>query len=96
MPFCRCAVKRYDLIMLPHASVVICFHNEAWSTLIRTLHSVMAQTPPMLLADVILVDDASTMGKYNSEVTVNSHRGHTLEVTVMLTKQSQKQSKTLH
>ncbi|NXX71517.1 GALT6 acetylgalactosaminyltransferase, partial [Spizella passerina] len=45
---------------LPTASVVIVFHNEAWSTLLRTVYSVLHSSPARLLREVILVDDAST------------------------------------
>ncbi|XP_030115533.4 polypeptide N-acetylgalactosaminyltransferase 6 isoform X3 [Taeniopygia guttata] len=45
---------------LPTTSVVIVFHNEAWSTLLRTVYSVLHSAPARLLREVILVDDAST------------------------------------
>lgn len=45
---------------LPQVSVVIVYHNEAWSTLTRTVWSVITQSPKELLKEIILVDDFST------------------------------------
>ena len=55
-----CQEKQYDLKAFPKTTVVIPFYNEAFSMLMRTVHSVLNRTPDQLLAEVILVDDLST------------------------------------
>ena len=45
---------------LPRASIIFCFHNENLVVLLRSIYSVLMRTPPELLADIIVVDDAST------------------------------------
>jgi len=53
-----CKTKQYHA-SLPTVSVVVPFFNEHWSTLLRTFHSVLDRSPPSLLKEIILVDDAS-------------------------------------
>ncbi|NXG35402.1 GALT5 acetylgalactosaminyltransferase, partial [Dromaius novaehollandiae] len=44
---------------LPTTTIIMCFVDEVWSTLLRSVHSVLSRSPPHLIEEVILVDDFS-------------------------------------
>ena len=54
----ECKSSRFSRNLLK-ASIVVIFHNEGWSTLMRTVHSVLNRSPPSMLKEIILVDDFS-------------------------------------
>uniref|UniRef100_W5LCL5 Polypeptide N-acetylgalactosaminyltransferase n=1 Tax=Astyanax mexicanus TaxID=7994 RepID=W5LCL5_ASTMX len=54
----ECKYWHYDENLLT-SSVIIVFHNEGWSTLMRTVHSVIKRTPRRYLAEIVMIDDFS-------------------------------------
>ncbi|XP_021374554.1 polypeptide N-acetylgalactosaminyltransferase 1-like isoform X1 [Mizuhopecten yessoensis] len=65
-PECHKTNFLYDTSLT--VSVVTIFHNEALSTLLRTVHSVIDRSPEENLKEVILVDDSSTMTYLKDEL----------------------------
>ncbi|XP_037619868.1 N-acetylgalactosaminyltransferase 7 isoform X2 [Sebastes umbrosus] len=54
----QCKYWQYDDRLMT-SSVIIVFHNEGWSTLMRTVHSVIKRTPRRYLAEIVMIDDFS-------------------------------------
>lgn len=58
---CRCSEQQvHD--DLPSTSIIMCFVDEVWSALLRSVHSALSRSPPHLIEELILVDDFSTRG----------------------------------
>uniref|UniRef100_A0A8P4G2F7 Polypeptide N-acetylgalactosaminyltransferase n=1 Tax=Dicentrarchus labrax TaxID=13489 RepID=A0A8P4G2F7_DICLA len=72
---------------VPNTSIVIVFHNEAWSTLLRTVHSVINRSPRHLLMEIVLVDDASERDFLKKKL---ENYVRTLEVPVRILRMEQR------
>ena len=59
-------------VNLPSASVIVCFYNEAWSVLLRTVHSVLDRSPANLIHEILLVDDNSDLRMFAIITSVDS------------------------
>lgn len=55
----KCKERKY-IEKLPTVTVSVPFHNEHWSTLLRTVYSVYLRSPKDVLKEIVLVDDFSS------------------------------------
>ncbi|XP_073401753.1 polypeptide N-acetylgalactosaminyltransferase 5 [Dendrobates tinctorius] len=53
---------------LPSTSIIMCFVDEVWSALLRSVFSVLNRSPAHLVKEVILVDDFSTKAYLKDEL----------------------------
>uniref|UniRef100_A0A8C4A862 Polypeptide N-acetylgalactosaminyltransferase n=1 Tax=Denticeps clupeoides TaxID=299321 RepID=A0A8C4A862_9TELE len=84
----RCKDQVYPRV-LPAASIVICFFNEAFSALLRTIHSVLDRTPGHLLHEIVLVDDNSDTDDLKEEL--DSYLQHNLQGKVKLVRNQKRE-----
>ncbi|XP_069111955.1 polypeptide N-acetylgalactosaminyltransferase 4-like [Argopecten irradians] len=57
----QCAGVKYDIELLPAASIVIPLHNEPWSTLERLINGVLNHSPKLLIHEILIIDDMSDL-----------------------------------
>ncbi|XP_028177267.1 polypeptide N-acetylgalactosaminyltransferase 35A-like isoform X1 [Ostrinia furnacalis] len=62
-----CRIQKYAA-KLPTSSIIICFYNEHFETLMRSVHSILDRTDARYLKEIILVDDFSDLEGLNENV----------------------------
>ncbi|KAJ8680714.1 hypothetical protein QAD02_016501 [Eretmocerus hayati] len=82
-----CKNKKYAKNLDP-ISVIVSFHNEHLSTLLRTCWSVINRSPPSLLQEIILVDDASTKSELKGKLSTYVRENLPLVRIIRLPKRS--------
>lgn len=78
----RCQSIKY-FKNLPSTSVIVIFHNEWLSVLLRTVHSIINRTPSELLHEIILVNDASTKEELYGDLQEYLHKNFDHRVRVV-------------
>ncbi|CAF0842204.1 unnamed protein product [Adineta ricciae] len=77
-PDCK---KKLYLAELPSVSIIIPVRNEHLTTLLRSIYSILNRTPPKLLTEIILVDDASV--KANLKSPLDNHIANLTKVRII-------------
>jgi len=70
---------------LPSASVIICFYNEDFYTLMRTLYSVVRRSPQNVIKEVLLINDHSEDASITEAVQAELDNTAELSVVRLLT-----------
>ncbi|KAK4301442.1 hypothetical protein Pmani_026400 [Petrolisthes manimaculis] len=78
----KCKTRHYAA-RLPTVSVVIPFFEEHWTTLLRTVVSVVNRSPSNVLKEIILVDDGSTLKEFLRTPLVDWLKEHQPKVKVI-------------
>ena len=56
----ECKSLEWDIAAMPKTSIIICFVDESWSALLRSVWSVLNRSPHELITEILLIDDGSS------------------------------------